>query len=686
MLNHTLHSTFLLMGLGTLALLCGCLSGAEARAEQAGRVAKETHTGQSRQIVYPAAMRVVDLTQPPYNADPTGQTDSTAGIQKALDDYHLTDNWILYLPDGTYALSDQLDWHDGARLGPILQGQSRDGVILKLKDGAEGFQDPAKAKPFIVIANRGSADAFCMALRNLTIDTGKGNPGAIGTRFMTNNQGGLREVTIVSQDGQGVIGLDMAFTDMIGPLLIKNVEVRGFDIGVATGRQINSMTFEHLRLIGQNKVGFRNTGQCVSIRGLESRNRVTAVENRHDTGLMVLIDSKLVGEGQASERPAIINTAELYARNVETSGYAKPLETTKGDTSQLRDGRIEEFVAGKVLSLFPSKPGSLGLPIEETPEVAWGDLSAWANIEDFGADSTDNRDDTEAIQRAIDSGAETVYFPHPLPAGKEKTPLPRGSWKIEGTVHLRGNVRRLIGGGGYWTMLKVGGKGRDGAFIIEDGNAPVVVIEDFNIVDGVARDEQCPMIRHRSTRTLVVRHVNSIMSNSLYRGDVGAGKAFFEDVATQFPMNGKDRSGGEPHYFFAKGQQIWARQLDPEKNVTKIVNDGAVFWVLGLKSEVKSTVVETRNGGRTEILGGLNYPSLPGQGPQEMFRIIDSAMTAVIGEAGYNRRFDTLVQETRNGETRTLKQGEAPARSGGGMLPLFTANPLEPLPSPKAQE
>ncbi|MEX2606771.1 MAG: glycosyl hydrolase family 28-related protein [Kiritimatiellia bacterium] len=623
---------------------------------------------------YPRDMRVVDLSQPPYNADSTGQTDATASIQKALDDHHLGDNWILYLPDGTYRISDTLDWGNGARMGPVLQGQSRDGTVLKVKDQCDGFGDGLDPKPVITIATRGSADAFCMAVRNLTVNTGRQNPGAIALQFMANNQGAVRDVLLVSGDGAGVIGLDMAFTDMIGPLLVKNLEVRGFDVGVAMANEVASMTFEHIRLTGQKEVGLRNAGQCVSIRGLVSENTVTAVENLGPQSLMVLIDSRLKGMGDAAGVPAIRNSGSCYLRDIATPGYRHPLETTTGRYTEVDPARIDEFISGPVLSLFPSLHHSLDLPIKETPEIPWGDVSTWANVESFGADSRDKEDDTEAIQRAIDSGAETIYFPHPLPAGREKTNLPRGSYRIDGTVRIRGNVRRLIGGGGSWTMIRVGGSTRDAAFLIEDGAAPEVIFEDFNFVDAVKAGELCPLITHRSKRTLVLRHINSIMHNSLYRGEPQAGTVFFEDVSSQFPMGGRNRAGDTPHFYFAPGQKAWARQLNPETDATKIVNDGADLWILGLKTEVKSTVLENRNGGRTEILGGLNYPSLPGEGDQTMFRLVDGSFTAVMGEAGFSRRFDVLVEEHRLGETKVLGRDQAPSRSGGSMLPLYTAH------------
>lgn len=48
---------------------------------------------------------VVDVTQAPYSADPTGRTDSTWGIQRALDHVGQSGGGVVYLPKGTYSVS-----------------------------------------------------------------------------------------------------------------------------------------------------------------------------------------------------------------------------------------------------------------------------------------------------------------------------------------------------------------------------------------------------------------------------------------------------------------------------------------------------------------------------------------------------------------------------------------------------
>jgi len=70
-----------------------------------------------------------------------------------------------------------------------------------------------------------------------------------------------------------------------------------------------------------------------------------------------------------------------------------------------------------------------------------------------------------------------------------------------------------------------------------------------------------------------------------------------------------------PYYFTQ--QTVWARQLNPENRAEHAINDGGQLWVLGLKTENPgsrgvnpSTILESRNGAKSEVLGG--YQSTQG--------------------------------------------------------------------------
>ncbi len=581
---------------------------------------------------FPDDPSVADVTKPPYNARGEGGADCTAAIQKALDE---NVGGIVYLPNGTYVISNTLRW-PARQMNTTLWGQSTDGAVLRLRDNCPGYTDPARPKA-MVWTGRKPAQRFKNYIRNLTFDAGRGNAGAIAAQFMANNTGAFREVTIRSGDGAGAIGLDLGYTDEQGPCLIKNVTVIGFDVGIDMNFVVDSVVLEHVTLKGQRKVGLRNAGQCVSFRGLVSENEVPAVENS-GPALLVLLDSRLTGKGAA----AIINEkpAAVFARNVKVAGYDRAVENTSGRGKGTAAGMVEEYVSHDVLGLFDGPRRSLNLPVKETPEVEWDDPGGWASIVRFGASAgkgRKNADCTEAVQKAIDSGARTVY-------------VPEGSYEVGKTVHIRGAVHRIIGLG---QGARFTGRG---VFRLEGGQAPVVVIEGLGGVAGG--------IEQASKRTLVVRnlHVNAMGQQATCQGVTNAdtGDIFLEDI-------------GGPRMIFRKGVNVWGRQINAEwQHKVRITNDGAALWILGYKLERGGSAVETIGGGRTEILGGFMYTITPPVGP--LFISRDSSISVSMRESKFSSKFEpfqVLVRETRGGETKELKHGEAPTATGGSLIPLF---------------
>ena len=593
-------------------------------------------------IVFPSDAGVVNVKQSPYFAYGDGIHDDTAAIQQALNNYP-NGNRIIYLPNGTYLVSNTLTWPAGSsgitQKRTILQGQSRDGTIIKLKDSCPGYQDNLKA---VIWTGLEPAQRFRNAIRNVTVNTGSGNPGACGIQFNCSNQGGIRDVKIISEDGQGIYGLDMSYTDEIGPMLIRNLHVVGFYFGIITGYTVNSMTLEHITLEGQRSYGFINGGQVVSIRGLTSYNSVTAVRNDSGSSCMVLIDANLVGTGSAFSLPAIANAATLYARNITTSGYQKAIDNTGGNGKDVDGQTVTEFVSHDIISQFPSGQTSLNLPVKEVPTVPWDDLSEWVNPERYGAKGNDTLDDTAAFQAAIDSGKTTVY----IPAGR--------TFYIQGTLRIRGNVRRIIG-----TEGRLQG---NGTIIFEDGTYPTVIFERFDAMYAN------PVIQHAASRTLV-------LSTATIDGGIigtGSGDFFLDDVCAC------------PLIFSNPRQRIWARQIDPERgDIINIDNQGAMLWILGLKTERGCIKVNTTGGGYTELLGAHIYSTT--ETKVDPILCIDNASASFAGvrETNYNNYpYNDYVKEIRYTNyppipeyqiVRVLTRMEAPGGGAGSgrVIPLY---------------
>jgi len=590
-------------------------------------------------ISFPYDAGVVNVRED-YGAYGDGIHDDTEALQNALN----TNTGIIYLPDGTYLISEKLIWPDPAR-NITLQGQSAEGTMIRLKDSCDGFVFAPLPTAMIWTGQR-PAQRFRNYIRDLTIHSGNLNPGAIGMQFIANNAGGVFDVKIISGDGQGKIGLDLGYTDEQGPCLIKNVSVSGFNIGISSKHSVDGIVFENIHLEGQQQYGFINSGQCVSIRGLHSIDTVTAFYNQSQSSVATFVDCQLLG-GSASV-PAVRNEGALFARNLSTEGYQKAIASTTA-TGDAGGPNVEEYISHAANSLWQVKQQSLNLPIKETPEVPWdNDFRNWANVQEYGAtpDGESGTDDTEAIQAALNSGKTTVYFP-------------TGTYRMDGPVSIGGNVRRVFGCESR-VMLP---ENTQPAFTLIEGTYDTVVFERFAHFGYNSHIT----IDNVSARTLVA------LNNSAFNGNItGPGDVFIEDIVAN--VLGQWKFGN---------QSVWARQFDVESRdgLTHVTNDGGKLWILGFKTENKGILIETKGGGKTELLGGLNY-SVGADYPGAMFVNDNSDISITIGEANYGgSAYQVIVSENQNGEWKTLELGDTPARGAASMIPLYIGIHMEEYPT-----
>lgn len=581
--------------------------------------------------VYPRSNMVIDITKPPYNAKGDGVHDDTEAIQKALSDM-MGLHKMLYFPQGTYLISKTLEWSKKNSTGRdawgknFLCGQNVAKTTIRLMDGT--FTDAKKPQSMMWCGGFGSADWFHNYVENITFDVGKNNAGAIGLQFYSNNSGAVRNCRFVADEESGIIGLDLGHRDMNGPLLVRNCEVVGFDRGISTARAVNGQTFEYITLRNQRRFGFDNEGQAITIRGLASFNAVPAVRTY---GCLCLIDAKLTGTADSDRWPAIINYngGRIFLRDIETSSYARAVADVitpdwfavtriQGEDKPGTIGPcVTEYCSHATVTAFPNNAGSLRLEVKEPPFVPIDPVEQWANVDDFGADPTGNLDSSGAIQKAMDSGASTVFLP--------------GLYSLSSTVILGPKVSRVVGIGG---MIDYFAKAKPD-FRVLDGESPEVVFEHFAYIHGG--------IEINTARTVLFRSVADC--DLTFGPKAQGGELFFEDFVT--------------HNLSLLGQRVWARQLNVENEGTHIVNDGGKLWVLGYKTERGGTLLDSRHGGQSEILGGFSYTTTAGK-LAPMFVTQNASVFTFFSEVCNNGDpFVVLIEESQGGETKSIGRENA---------------------------
>lgn len=674
--------------------------------------------------VFPPGTGMIDVTDEEYGANPNDDLDDTAAIQLAISEGVLIKPEakvarIVYLPPGIYLVCDTLSWKknvDDWGAYVTLQGAGDGHTIIKLQDNCPGFGSTEEPKPVIATGSleknyptrSDTKDSgFRNNIRDLTIEIGAGNSGAVGIDFLGNNQASIENVTVRSDDPQHRGHTGIAFTRAFsGPLLLKNVTVDGFDCGIHAKWQKAGITAENIVLRNQLVYGIRNAGNVVSIRGLRSMNNVTAVYNESGRGLLTLIDAHLAGG--STNRDAILDDASgpssgstggggLYLRSVSSNGYQATLRVIKPDNTVHVDTapRIAEFSSNPVSSLTETESRSLHLPIKETPDFHEEDVNRWERVSPCGQ-SNSYCDITSQLQDAIDSAAGS---------GKTTVYIPPGVYTVRETIMVHGPIRRLLAFNTtlipastsavwenpvvpqpFFHVVNDAGGG-------EYADMPLL-IEGFQVHRGGASDDSVDgmiVVGHESVRPLVLKHNllgdGAILHSYSSLGSM-AGDVFIEDtVGSAWRFNGP--------------QKVWAHQLNLEGDGgsgddadVRVLNNGADLWVMGVKTETRVEpqplgMFKTISGGKTEVLGALfsGRIDIPSTAPMlESSRAGHSFVYATItDDSGDNHYwYDLHIKETTDdGASYELRRGDTPARSavGSSMVPLYASYVSDPSSS-----
>lgn len=609
---------------------------------------------------------VIDVTKAPYYADNTGNTDCTQALCQVFDDLLIREiegieqtheklkkmmkekgkepvyigfenriacGWtnvifpeyvpsakIIYFPAGTYLISDTITYSfnnlknifESAPFAELCRGihilgESKENVVIQLADQAKGFEKGSK-KPVISLNN---ADECCKrertnvaqmnTIENLTIDCGKENAGAVGIRFSASNSGRVENVTFKAEEGhaalQIAVGAEGSFI---------NLNAEGFDYGVDT-EDTSICVFEAANFSKCKNAGFL-TG----------------------TARSVLNDVKTAPIPLFCFKESTIGT--YYVRECDMD--------------------IQTDTKGNLVYVESKREDRKGMKIHANQKCK--DARDCACVDDFGAKGDGKTDATEAIQRAMNSGKSIILFGE-------------GHYLVNGEIKIPASVKTIDF---MFCDLFAGERLREtknGAlFSIEESSEDILYMENlytFEQFYGYMR-----LIKHASVRDLFLSDIHT-QTASMYFNTVPGSKVYLDNCACTTGTYSLDtilvREGKKPEYcgvipFEFHGQEVYGRQINPERADIELLNDGSKVYIDGYKVEGPGTAVKTINGGSTQInvfSAGIGNS----EAENALFETIDSSLEVNLGREGgfdISSMYQIIFEENNQGMIKRIMESE----------------------------
>jgi hypothetical protein len=383
-------------------------------------------------------------------------------------------------------------------------------------------------------------------------------------------------------------------------------------------------------------------------------------------GSVAILDSRLKGSGPHAVDYSV---GALYLSQTSIEGFeaavAHPSSEAmiNGEPGNLN---IQELVLPRIFTMPDTTERMKRLPVEYAPRFAPKSGERRCGVREFGAVGDSHHDDSPALQAALDSGAAVIEFEP-------------GHYRMESPVKIPPQVRRicfnccdLVAG------EKLANLADQGAFVITGETDEPLFLEKLFAWELWRGDFH--MFDHASRRTVVIRDIHAQLC-PLYKNSVSGGKVFIDNICCTTGVIPGKKGHGRCCLTF-NGQQVWSRQLNPERGEPMVMNDGGRLWVLGFKTEDAGVAWYTQNGGSSEIVGGNLFSGRP----YATACVQDNSEARITGSTsggevqGY---YGTGIEERRDGKTQTLKAEVFPLRHGPPQrgpqyhIPLYASQALK---------
>lgn len=623
-------------------------------------------------------LRVTD-----FGADPSGRSDSTSAIQQAMNASYNQQKALLF-PSGTYLVRNTLE-------GELVSAQgywrtkayeligSTDGPrpVIKLVNGAPGFQNTGSPKPVIRIhtvrnGSENPANGYTSSIRNLEIQVGSNNAGAVAIHFSGAQDNAIENVKIDMQSGYA------GLRDLIGDNSVLNgIEIIGGRYGIYAPEtrwpSMSDVTLTNqtayaiygVRGLGPLTIsGFQITKQSAPVIKTDSGNWSISYGSGHIT----LVDGviKLANPGS---KPAIENSlgsdpdgrsvflSNVYLNNVPNlikSGnnavvrpgngwkrvdtYAYPFRQEKGETNiglNLINGSINRSEIAEIESATQPPDMRAWHSIDYTnypsPDVILdriksGDNSI-VNVLDHSI-----RPASTAANTAGETGPDVTSALQNLINSHETVFLPKGKFLISSTLTLRENTK-LIGLANHLTEIRTHDTWRpkSATDVIRTVNDATTDIKLAHMTIGWTTDPDRDWFTAIHWRAGGNSEVQNVMFRPRWSGTVGG------NPKSEFRFTGNAGGRWFGAGFSANGNRTHHSGF--RRMTVENINGPLIFYGLNLEDTHSTWQAEMKNSKNIAIHGFKNEDSDP-------MRVYNCDNVAIFGYGINPGKF--LVESTTN--------------------------------------